>query len=61
MPQKLTVYYPAYSFLSGIGLDHQLRNAISTKATPDSMWIQLMFMDEACMYDLYTFGPLTAF
>jgi hypothetical protein len=44
--------YPAFSFLSGIGLDPQLRNAIGTSGTPDLMWVQLMLVDEACMYDL---------
>jgi len=56
----LIVSYSAYSFMSGPRLDPQLRSAISTNGT-DSMWVQLMFVDEACMYDLHAFEPWKAF
>ncbi|KAF2669202.1 hypothetical protein BT63DRAFT_413660 [Microthyrium microscopicum] len=51
-PEIRFLFLRTYSFMSGPRLDPQLNNAISITGTPNSIWIQLMFVDEASLNNI---------
>jgi hypothetical protein len=51
----IIVYYLALSFISGPRHAPELSNALDTLRNHTSMWVQFMFLDEACVYYLLAF------
>jgi hypothetical protein len=52
----LTVFfYPALSFISGSQNNRELGIALDATGSHTSMWVQFMFLDEACAYSFLSF------
>ena len=45
----MTVYHLAFSFISGSQHNLELSIALDATGSHTSMWVQFMFLDEACM------------